>query len=371
MPRKPKAEKPQEDIARIALELYHKRLRLGELGDERSDWIEAEKIVRSPTKMRLFASQRLVPEDGKSTRQVFRFIARDAPKWLLFFLPHLGELMKILALPLVLAAATSFVTGRLQREANQNAVLKTYFDKLEELTFARNLLAETPNEGAIVLARGRTVAALRELDRSRRTQLIDFLQASNLLAIDLSKTEDLSAAPVISFRWQNLSSLDLRRVNLSRLDFQEAILNGANLKGANLESANLTEAIMDSANLEGAILDSAHLRRAILKNANLTGADLKNAKLEGAKLYGANFTGADLKNTNLTGASLGNANLTGANLEGANLTGAFLYSATLTQDQLALAKLCITTLPQDITIEPDRDCEELVVDPETGKTTTP
>ena len=387
MPRKPKAENRREDIERVALELYRNRLLLGKPGDEHSDWTKAEKIVRSPIRTTLFASNRPLIKLRQPTQQAFKFLAWDTPKWFLFSLPQL-EWMKLLAVPLVIAAAGSIITGQIQREANQNAVLKEYFDKLEELTFGQNLLAATPNEGAIVLARGRTVVALRELDLSRKTQLIAFLQAS-----DLSQITENSAEPVISFKAQNLSDLDLRRVNLSGLDFQRAALRNANLQGADLLNANLEGAALRNANLQGAYSQNANLQGAslwdtnlqgaYLQNANFQGAYLQSANLEGADLWDANFQradlwdanleGADLLNANLEGADLLNANLEGAdllnaNLEGADLSGANLQRAlNLTQDQLALANLCRTKLPQDITLDPNRDCEELGIDPETGR----
>jgi uncharacterized protein YjbI with pentapeptide repeats len=61
-------------------------------------------------------------------------------------------------------------------------------------------------------------------------------------------------------------------------------------------------------------------------------------------------------------ADLREANLSSANLSSANLIGA----KNLTQDQLTTAKLCCTTLLEGITLAPNRDCEELSIDPETG-----
>jgi uncharacterized protein YjbI with pentapeptide repeats len=436
VPRKPKAEKQREHTERIALELYHNRLLLGKPGDERSDWAKAEKIVRSPIRTTLFASNRPLIKLRQPTQHAFKLLVWDTPKWFLVTFPQL-ELVKLLAVPLVLAAAGSIITGQIQREANQNAVLKAYFDKLEELTFDQKLLTKTPNEGAIVLARGRTVAALHELDHARKTQLIAFLQAS-----DLSRIKEDSAEPVISFHGQNLSGLDFHGVNLVSLDFQQSNLGYANLEGAdlgyanlegadlvsanlegadlvsaNLEGADLVRANLEGAflgdanlegadlvraNLEGAALDranlveadlqsanlyqvglySANLEGASLYSANLEGASLNSANLEGASLNSANFEGADLTSANLEGASLGGANLEGADLINANLEGADLINANLSdadltranlngatnlaQDQLSLALLCRTTLPQGFTLDPNRDCQELWIDPETG-----
>ena len=205
--------------------------------------------------------------------------------------------MKLLAVPLAITLAGSVISRQVQREANQNSALKAYFDQLEKLTFDRELLADKPNTGAIPLARGRTVAALRELDYERRKQLIAFLQASELTTV---KEEDKE--PVISFKRQDLTKLDLHGISLSI----------ANLSGANLEDTNFEDANLSGANLKGAILRDANLEAA-----------------------------------NLEGALLRDANLEGANLESANL--------------------CRTILPKDTNLDPNRDCEKLGIDPQTGE----
>lgn len=318
MPRKPKAEKRRDHTERVAWELYQNRLRLGKPGDEHSDWEKAETIVRSPIRTTLFESKRSLIKLMRPTQQTLKLLAWDTPKWFLVTFPKL-ELVKLLAVPLVLAAAGSIITGQIQREANQNAVLKAYFDKLETLTFEQDLLAETPKEGAIVLARGRTVAALRELDLSRRSQLIAFLQASGLSQIGEDEIffEPLINEPLISFKDQNLSDLDLRRINLSALDFRGADLRGTDLRGADLRSANL----------RGADLREAIIRAAYLEGAYLEGADLEGASLEGADLRWVN---------------------------------------DLSQGQLTTANLCKTTFPDDIYLSSDRDCKKLGLNPSTG-----
>lgn len=110
------------------------------------------------------------------------------------------------------------------------------------------------------------------------------------------------------FAQQNLSLLNLQKVNLSEAIFHQARLNRTNLQGANLFHADFGR---------------ASLNQAILRDANLGRAYLSYADLEGADLRGADLSYAHLMN----------ANLRGANLCGANLTG-----ARITEEQLALAK---------------------------------
>ncbi|XWK86441.1 MAG: serine/threonine-protein kinase [Phormidium sp.] len=110
------------------------------------------------------------------------------------------------------------------------------------------------------------------------------------------------------FAQQNLSLLNLQKVDLSEAIFHQARLNRTNLQGANLFHADFGR---------------ASLNQAILRDANLGRAYLSYADLEGADLRGADLSYAHLMN----------ANLRGANLCGANLTG-----ARITEEQLAMAK---------------------------------
>jgi uncharacterized protein YjbI with pentapeptide repeats len=402
-------DRRQQDTERIAFELYQNRLLLSKPGDERSDWQKASQIVRNPIRTTLFASNRPLIKLRKPTAKVGKFIVRDIPEWLLFSLPKL-EWMKLIAVPLIIAGAGSVISGQVQREANQNSALKAYFDQLEKLTFDRELLAAKPNTGAIPLARGRTVAALRELDYKRKQQLLAFLQASNFTRAEGENKRDEKREPLISFRRQNLSNLDLHGFDLSGMDFEKtnlyrtdlhsANLNGAIFYDANLEGANLIDANLIDANLEGANLEGAKLKDANFYAARFYHADLSTARIEGAYLYdanlmdadlsgaflfyadlrgtnlinanlrgttlgyvnliGANLNGADLSNANLQGADLRGANLLNANLLNANLEGADFSSADATGLELRKGYICRTQLPEMIiSIDSYRDCGQL------------
>ena len=347
--RKIKEDQQRKYTEQIAYELSENRQLLSKKGDSDKDWEQAEKIVRNPIRTMLFASNRPFIQLKNPATQALKFIAWETPKWFLFSLPKL-EWMKLLAVPLVIAAAGSIISGQIQRENTQNRALQAYFDQLDTLTFERNLLAELPEKpdtGAIVLARGRTVAALRELDHQRREQLIAFLQASNLSKFTDAEPE---REPVISFRFQNLSAMNLRHIDLSNVDFQGTNLREANLAGADLSYANLAGADLKDTNLAGAFLRDANLAEAELWGAYLAGAHLWDANLEGAELWGAHLAEADLRDANLAGAYLWGAHLAGAR--------------GLTEYQLTEAKLCRTTLPDDFTLDPNRNCAEVGVDPE-------
>jgi uncharacterized protein YjbI with pentapeptide repeats len=278
-----------------------------------------------------------------------KFVGQDIPRWIFVALPQV-EMVKLVALPLILAGATSIITRQLQWEANQAATLDGYFDHLERLILEEGLLDDDPKNGAVVLAIGRTIATLRKLDPERRQQLLAFLQSSDLVRID----EEGNRPPVISFARANLSGMDLSNVDLRAADLSRTILENVDFSGAGLAGANLSWAW-----LEGATFFETGLADANLSEANLSGVDLSG---ESVGLGRANLSGARLNNADLSEAVLYAVNLSDADLEGADLSGTVLYEANLsgaviTEEQLRESRLCKTILPSDITLDPNRDCE--------------
>jgi len=265
--------------------------------------------------------------------------------------------------------------GVLLKKEPQQSVAETIFDNLEPIALG--------SAGIIFL--------LETQDRRKR----DHYEAWQVINSALGQTgsggriqafEDLHrdgvdlegvAAPRADLSGINLGFGRLRRANFERVQLDKANLEGAvlgyaNLKRATLRYANLKGAHLGHADLEGAALVQANLEGAHLGYANLQGTALGYANLERAALRHADLTGAYLEGTNLRGAGLGYTKLKGANLKGADLKGASLEHADLrtvkglTQDQLIEAKLCFTKLSSDISISPNRDCEELGINSETG-----
>ena len=329
-------DKSRKATERVAQSLYATRQRVGRSGDAASDWQLAEKIVRSPLRTTLFVLNRPLLHLMSPARRAAKFVGWDIPRWIFVSLPQV-EMVKLVALPLILAGATSIITRQLQWEANQSATLDGYFDHLDRLTFEQGLLDDEPDNGAIVLARGRTIAALRKLDLERKQQLLAFLQASDLVQISEEGND-----PVISFAGANLSGMDLREVALMGTEMRHADLRGANLSGAWLRGASLANAVLPGANLSGAELKGANLEMAWLVDVNLAGTELLDANLAGARLERANLTGAMLGRANLAGAEFLESNLEGANI---------------TQEQLSQSLLCRTRFSDKITLDSDRDCE--------------
>ncbi|MEM9006523.1 MAG: pentapeptide repeat-containing protein [Cyanobacteria bacterium P01_F01_bin.86] len=133
---------------------------------------------------------------------------------------------------------------------------------------------------------------------------------------------------------------------------ENANLIGADLSFADLNGASLRNASLRYADLSGADLSSADLRFADLSGANLINTNLRFANLSGAEVLGADLSGADL-----SGAEVHNAKPHGATPGGFPLRFADMESGvSFYQAHLERAKLCRTKLPENIDIDPNRDC---------------
>ena len=262
MTRKSNSERQQEDTERIAWEMYANRYKPGNRLDKDKLWDEAEKIVRSPIRATLFASNR--PLIGLEKRLWEPLLAWANDQAILSLLGLIGNL------GLIIAVATYIGSEKQRRDAE-------------------------------VLNAWQTItSAYGQSGSGGRMQALEFLNAS----------------PGANWR---------RKFPWFCAPFDLCVWERENLSGINLS--------------------------------------VPDGDGEGVFLGGVNLEGANLFSANLQGAILGNANLQGANLNGVNLEGA----QNLGQDQLATAKLCQNTLPNGIDLDPNRDCQELGIDPETGE----
>lgn len=102
------------------------------------------------------------------------------------------------------------------------------------------------------------------------------------------------------FASQDLSGLDLHKVDLSGGIFHQAKLARTNFQGADLSNADFGRASLNRSNLRDANLGRAYLSYADLEGADLRGADLSYAYLNHANLKGANLCGANLSNAKIS-----------------------------------------------------------------------
>lgn len=160
------------------------------------------------------------------------------------------------------------------KDAQREAALQAYIDKLSDLLLKEHLGGLTPDgkpepgySEVRKIARAQTLVLLPHLDETRKRSVLLFLQESQLTTI----------------------------VDLSRAQLHRAALHDLDLHGAKLSRANLSEADLSRANLSGADLHSSNLSR-----ANLNGADLRGSNLSGASLQGTNLQGVKYNTIEIT-----------------------------------------------------------------------
>jgi uncharacterized protein YjbI with pentapeptide repeats len=220
--------------------------------------------------------------------------------------------LQLLIIPIILAGATIGFglwqahladlqhqqDQRIALDQQQATILQTYIDNIQDLLLNHNLLKSKSYDDVAILARARTLTALKELDPERKGRLLIFLHDARL--IDVYDKHGKTLNPIIYLNGADLSYADLEVADfiipdLTGADFRAADLSHANLSGAILHGAHLSHA-----NLYNAILSYADLTYAHLSHANLNGADLQFANLSYAILTRANFRDADLSHANLS-----------------------------------------------------------------------
>ncbi|MCG8367128.1 MAG: pentapeptide repeat-containing protein [Pseudanabaenales cyanobacterium] len=395
-PRKSREERLRAHTERVAYLVYQNRQLTGKPGDANSDWEKAEKIVQTARSRSLISFWKSVLVWANTPRKKAvappkkRILRRFAAWWettpvekMLEDIEHLlrnSALLSLLGLignvGIIIAMVTYVGTEKQRRDTEILNAWQTITNaagepgnggRIRALEFlnaspganwrrkfpwfcAPHPLCTWPAERLDGI--NLSVDSIPEADEedseegSRNSSSRVHLRSIALPGAHL-KEANLQGA--------NLGSAKLQGAHLWKANLQGADLWSANLRGAHLKEANLQGADLWSANLQGADLGLANLQGADLGKANLQRTDLRFANLQGSDLGKANLQEADLKEANLEGADLGKANLEGAVLGGANLEGA----KGLTEEQLTQAKLCETTLPEYITLDPDRDCDEL------------
>ncbi|MEM8717679.1 MAG: pentapeptide repeat-containing protein [Cyanobacteria bacterium P01_G01_bin.39] len=214
------------------------------------------------------------------------------------------------------------------------------------------------------------------VSRDDYTEIIDIHHVVKLDGIQLSNAHlNQIKLPGASLEDSHFNNTDLVKANLC-----EAYLYHAEFKDADLTEATLINTHFTRATLENALLRKADLTDAKLQNANLTKVDFQesiltnvdftNAILDqskslwSAKLDGMIITNASLKDINLEQINFNKTDIKGVKLDKSILLGTNLSQVTnLDEKQLTGDNppfLCLTLLPQDIQINPDRDCDRLI-----------
>lgn len=160
-----------------------------------------------------------------------------------------------------------------------SAVLSAYYGWISELAVSGRFFA-TDHEYISRIARARTLATLKLLDKQEKSMLVQFLYDAGLI-VNQDKEKKFS---LIALNGADLRGIDCSKAQLDGLWIVSAYLNHANFSGAFLYQANLSACDLIQADLSNAVLDEANLLMADLTGANLRGASLRGAIISDEQL---------------------------------------------------------------------------------------
>ncbi len=219
----------------------------------------------------------------------------------------LWDWLSLLGVPVSLAVLGYILQQLQQKRAEvlaKEEVLQVYFDRLSALLVDKNLLAiSTKGDNAT------------NEERELLASAMDVIRARTLSILRRFENDPERKTDVMRF----LIEADM--VSKLKLD-----LRGANLRGVYLGGIDLSDADLSGTDLS---------------QARFGGATLIRVKLIRVKLIGADFFFTDLEGVDFSNADLSEADFTYSNV---------------TVEQLVKAKLCNTTLPSNMSLNPDRDC---------------
>ena len=263
-----------------------------------------------------------------------------------------------------------------ERQRNMSQVQRDYELNTTQEQFRDTLLVSYINDMALLLmanhgtltadpivatiARAKTLAAIRQLDTSRKRRLIEFLYEAKQLhssgqPLDLSDAElnglNFSGGIKIhrSLRYLSLAGALLINSSFSGRDliyanFTRAELTGAQFVDSQLGYADLSHTIIVRANFHSAQLSSsrfdyAHSRRAMFSKTNASNATFIHASLASSDFSTCDCRGIDFFDAKLTDADFSRAKLQYSRFKAADLSGAIFNRTDFSQTIFIHAKL--------------------------------
>ena len=254
-----------------------------------------------------------------------------------------------------------------ERQRNMSQVQRDYELNMAQEQFRDTLLVNYINDMAVLLmankgtltadpivatiARAKTLAAIRQLDASRKLRLIEFLyEAKQLQSIgrplDLSDAElnnlNFDSGPRIhrNLRYLSLTGTLLINSSFSRRDLVYANFSGSDLTDAQFENcllhnADFTHAVIVRANFIAAELPSGQFDYIHSRRASFARANVFNATFTHASLASSDFSNCDCRGTDFSFAKLTDANFDRAHLKRTRFINADVSGATFNQSSFS------------------------------------
>lgn len=199
----------------------------------------------------------------------------------------LWDWMELLVIPMVLAVGVWWLDKseketerKINIDSHCQQQLNHYLESMTKLLLDKDLRGSESKAEIRIIARVQTLTVLRNLDLSRKAEVIRFLYEADLIN-KRNPIVDLSSANLSDVNLDdiNLSEASLIGVNFCCASLQGTDLSGANLRWANLTSCDLRRCNLSTCELNECILENSDLRNADLSWSSLNGVDLRKAKI--------------------------------------------------------------------------------------------
>ena len=195
-------------------------------------------------------------------------------------------------------------------EINRRTMFKDYIDDIRTLLLDEDF--EDKVEKSLLHIRVQTLTVLKNLDASRKHDVILFLYENRLL---------LHGTP---------PTVDLRGANLNGMKFVKSSTEACRLHRLYLPGVYAENIVFDDCIIDAGVFDDASMVGTKFHSCNLMGSSFRNANLSGAELHGnhlymTNFSGANLARSSIRGGLLLSADLSDVDLYQSDISHEILY----------------------------------------------
>ncbi|CAF1101567.1 unnamed protein product [Rotaria magnacalcarata] len=168
----------------------------------------------------------------------------------------------------------------------QDDVLVAYVKEISDL-LKENNGSLTNNSIIAIIARAKTLNAVRQLDQSRNTQIIRFLYEARQLTV----TQELSA---LDFSTAEHHDIDFRDLAINKTKLPKISLNGVFLKnatfiGIEMENVNFSSAEFDNTSFSSTYLFNVIFSYTRFINVNFSSAEFRSVNFSSAELNNGSF----------------------------------------------------------------------------------
>ena len=203
----------------------------------------------------------------------------------------------------------------------QETILAKYLDDITQLLLRDN---ETHY---LMYVRSKTLATLRQLDPSRKNQIILLLYDNKLIY----RHPDRMISTFLKLNEADFNGIYLRgtlefKCSFLRLYLHDVYLSNSSFIDCDLERANFSYSTMLRSSFLNTVLVRASFSYCVLDKSNFTRARLSYSSFQGATLANSDFTDAIWLEKSV---DFINSNLTGAILSSRQLKNALVYNSVL------------------------------------------